>query len=223
MRTTGEEMNRRLERTGDDPRRVQARGSAQLARRALLRFRRDRRGATAVEFGLVAVPFLGLLMAIFETGFVFFNNVGLQSAVQTASRTVLTGTAQANSATVSTVAQFNATYICPNLPSFISCSSIITDVRTATAFASADASNDFYTTATEYCPGAPGTIVVVRVAYPMPVFFPIIGMMPKVGQITAGLVSNVPNRPGLKHLLLATSVFQTEPYAAANYSKGSGC
>ena len=196
---------------------------ARSARQAPLRFGRDRRGATAVEFGLVAVPFLGLLMAIFETGFVFFTSVGLQSAVQAASRAVLTGNAQAVSATVSTPAQFNAAYICPNLPSFISCSSIITDVRTATAFASADVTNDFYTTTTEYCPGAPGTIVVVRVAYPLPVFFPILGLMPKVGQITAGLVSNVPNQPGLKHLLLATSVFQTEPYAAVNYTKGTGC
>ena len=197
--------------------------AAERAHNVVQHFRRDRRGVSAVEFGLVAVPFLGLLMAIFETGFVFFNSVGLSAAVQTASRTILTGNAQAANATVSTPAQFNTAYICPNLPTFMTCSWLITDVRTASAFASADTTNDFYTTATEYCPGAPQTIVIVRVAYPMPVFFPIIGLMPKLGKITSGLVTNVPNNPGQKHLLLATAVFQTEPYAASNYTKRTGC
>lgn len=197
--------------------------------RAVTRFRRDRKGTTAVEFGLVVVPFLGILLAIFETAFMFWNSEGLEAAVQDAARNILTGTAQA--ANISTADQFRTTYLCPAtgrriLPSFIDCSQLIIDVRTATAFASADTSNDFYLNpaSTQFCPGAPGTIVIVRVAYPMPVFLPIIAGFSNAGihQVTTGLISDVPNNPGMKHLLLGTAVFQTEPYAA-NYTAPAGC
>ena len=199
-------------------------------RATLRRFGRDRRGVSAVEFGLVGVPFLGLLAAIFETGFVFLNSVGLQAAVQTAARSMLTGTAQAASATISTADQFRTTYICPAsgeqiLPSFVDCSKLIIDVRPATSFSSADTTNDFYNNASnqEFCPGAPQIITVIRVAYPMPVFLPIVAGLTNIFEVSAGLVSDVPNNPGLKHLLLATVVLRTEPYAAANYTKLTGC
>ena len=189
--------------------------------KALRRFRRDRRGVSAVEFGFLAVPFLGLIGAIFETGFVFFSSTGLQSAVQLGARNMLTGIAQANGANVNTAAQFNQTYVCPNLPSFVSCSSLITDVRTATSFSGADTSKSFYNnpSSMQFCPGAPGQIMIVRVIYPMPDFFPILSS--SGGTITTGLVSDVPNNPGLKHLLMATVVFQTEPFNSQNYNKAN--
>lgn len=37
------------------------------------------RYATAVEFALVSVPFLGLLFAIFETALVFFTAQGVEA------------------------------------------------------------------------------------------------------------------------------------------------
>ena len=188
-----------------------------VARGMLGRFGRDKRGVSAVEFGLVAVPFLGLMFGIFEVGFVFFNTTGLQSAVQTGARNLLTGNAQAASATVTTASQFNTTYICPALPSFIPCSSLVTDVRTATSFSSVDATSDFYNGTTLFCPGAPGQITIVRVAYPMPVFFPILVGSP-VHQSTNGLISS---QSGYKQLILATSVFQAEPYNISNYNKSA--
>ena len=53
-------------------------------RRLLRRFRSDRSGATAVEFAMVSVPFLGLLFAIFETAFVFLVGEGLDAATTAA-------------------------------------------------------------------------------------------------------------------------------------------
>ena len=197
---------------------------------SLHRFRRDHRGVSAVEFGLIAVPFIGLLGAIFETGFVYLNSVGLQAAVQTAARSILTGNAQAASATITNATQFRTTYICPAsgpqvLPSFVTCANLIIDVRPAASMSSTDTTNDFYSNPAnqKFCPGAPGTPTVVRVAYPMPVFFPIVAQATSIFDVSAGLVSNVPGNPGQKHLLLATVVFQTEPYSAGNYTKLAGC
>ena len=142
------------------------------------------RGASAVEFGLVAIPFLALLLSIFETGFVYWTSAGLQVAVQDASRNLLTGVAQG--ASVSTADQFRTTYLCPTtgtrvLPSFIDCSKLIIDVRSYstgsyTTFSTLDIADDFYASGTPrlFCPGRAGAITVVRVAYPMPVFLPTI-------------------------------------------------
>ena len=45
-------------------------------------FARQQSGAVAVEFGLVALPFLGLTFAILETALVFFAGQTLETAVQ---------------------------------------------------------------------------------------------------------------------------------------------
>ncbi len=210
-------------------------GLATALARALRRFRRDRRGVSAIEFGLISVPFLGLFCAIFETGFVYLNSVGLDAAVQTAARNFLTGQAQLAgvNGTVTNATQFRTTYICPStgaqvLPSFVNCANLIIDVRWISAtssFAAADVTNDFYsnTSNQKFCPGGPDTITIVRVAYPMPVFMPIIAKATSVFTISAGLVSNVPNLPGTYHLLLSTAVFQTEQFNPANYSTLPGC
>lgn len=183
-----------------------------------------------MEFGLIAVPFLGLLLAIFETGLVFLNSEGLEAAVQDAARNIMTGQAQA--ANVSTAASFVSTYLCPTsgsriLPSFIDCSKLIVDVRSADTFATADTSRTFYQdpTTQQFCPGASGKIIVVRVAYPMPVFLPFLAGMTNATfhQITTGLVNDVPGNSGWKHLLVGTAVFQNEPFAPNSYSAPSGC
>ena len=196
----------------------------------LSRFGRDARGATALEFGIIAVPFLGLLLAIMELGLRFLINSNLEAGVKQASRALLTGAAQ--TAGVSTASQFRTTYLCPAagssvLGSFIDCTKLIIDVRVSTAFSGSDLSNGFYKTQTtnQFCPGAPSAITVVRVAYPMPSFLPIlaIGTSSSVGVNTTGLVNDVPGNPGWKHLLVGTSIFQAENYPAANYTKLPGC
>ncbi len=205
---------------------------ASAVARTLRRFRGDRKGVSAVEFGLVSVPFLGLFCAIFETGFVYLNSVGLDAAVQTAARNILTGNTQTAgvNGTVTNAQQFRTTYLCPStgeqvLPSFVKCANLIIDVRSATSYSGVDTTNDFYsnTANQQFCPGAPGTITIVRVAYPMPVFLPIVAKVTSIFEVSAGLVNNVPNLAGTYHLLLATAVFQTEPFSGANYTKLAGC
>src|SRR5689334_17386113 len=60
----------------------------------LRRFRRNRDGAAAVEFGLVIIPFAALTFAILETGLVFFADQALETSVERASRLIKTGQAQ---------------------------------------------------------------------------------------------------------------------------------
>ena len=58
------------------------------------RFVRQQDGSAAVEFGLVAVPFLGLTFAILETALVFFAGQTLETAVTDSARLIMTGQAQ---------------------------------------------------------------------------------------------------------------------------------
>src|SRR5262245_23107316 len=61
---------------------------------AVRRLARQQDGAAAVEFGLVAAPFLALVFAIMETAIVFFAGQALETAVADSSRLIMTGQAQ---------------------------------------------------------------------------------------------------------------------------------
>lgn len=54
-------------------------------------FRRDQSGAGAVEFGLVAAPFIFLLLAIFEVGLHFLTTLDVEYAVEESARLIRTG------------------------------------------------------------------------------------------------------------------------------------
>ena len=82
------------------PRRQTAPGRENLAR--------SESGATAVEFALVAAPFLALLVGLFQTALVFFAGRVLDETTEQASRYIMTG--QAQNANM-TAAGF-ATYVC---------------------------------------------------------------------------------------------------------------
>jgi len=66
----------------------------------LFRLRRDVSGATAVEFAIVSVPFLFFIIGIIGIGLHFFTTSTLESAVETASRKILTGQAQSGGLTL---------------------------------------------------------------------------------------------------------------------------
>ena len=186
---------------------------------ALRGFRVNRSGATAMEFGLLALPFLAILCAIFELGYANFKNELLGSAVETAARSMLTGSLQ--TANVTTKSQFISKYVCPaNGTTSINfnCANLIVDVRPITTFAAGDTANDFYkSSSNEFCPGQPGQIVVVRVAYPLPAILPV-----NLFNRTAGVVSDVPNMPGNYHILMGVALFQEENYSVG-YTSPSGC
>lgn len=192
--------------------------------RLLRRFCDDPDGATAVEFAMIAVPFFGLLFAIFQTAFVFLAQEGLDAATTAAARQLLTGQAQGVS-TIKTADQFRNSLICNPppparriLPDFIDCSKLIVDVSQASSFAKANVSKAFYTDPkTNYNPGGADCIEVLRVVYPMPVYLSIIAFngVGAVGDITAGQTSY---KGKASHILMSTAVFRNEPFPGSSHS-----
>ena len=59
--------------------------------RAIKRFQRDTKGVAAVEFGLVAIPFVMMLFGIMAVGLFFFTQNSIENAVWAASRDLRTG------------------------------------------------------------------------------------------------------------------------------------
>ncbi len=185
--------------------RRQHRGGVVLRRaarrlRVFPRFRRNEEGVAAVEFALVAGPFLFLLFAIIEFALVFFASQVLETATASASRLIMTGQAQTQN--------FNQaafkTEICNRASALMACSGIAVDVRTYTSFSSASTNKPVsggtvnYSGMT-YNQGSGGDIVVVRAVYEWPVMMPTFGLT--IGDLTNG-----------KRLLMATAAFRNEPF-----------
>jgi Flp pilus assembly protein TadG len=167
----------------------------------LRRFRKDQKGATAVEFGLIALPFFGLLFAILESGLLFFAGLMLETAVQDSSRLVRTGQAQQASYSIN---DFKSE-ICSRVVVLPSCTSKLqVDVRTSATFDSIDLSQPvvngkLVTDQFGYTAGHGGDIVVVRAFYEWPTFFKMLGM-------------DYSNLSDGNHLLSATAAFKNEPF-----------
>ena len=88
-------------------------------------WRSDERGATAVEFGMVAAPFFVFAFAIMGIGLQFFTINALEHGVESAARKIRTGQLQAgqtiNGANVAYTNQDFKEMICDEASSYISC------------------------------------------------------------------------------------------------------
>jgi Flp pilus assembly protein TadG len=171
-------------------------------RRHAVGFGRDRRGATAVEFALIALPFFALIFAIIETALCFFAGQALDTALMNASRSIRTGQAQAASYTANDF----KTKICNQLTYMFNCSAnLYVNVQTFASFSAitlttpTDANGNLLTTGYTYTAGSGGDIVLIRAYYEWPVFINTLG-------------NNLANEPDGKHLLTATVAFQNEPF-----------
>ncbi|WP_068083301.1 TadE/TadG family type IV pilus assembly protein [Polycladidibacter stylochi] len=77
---------------------------AEPAGNKLARFKKDKRGVTAVEFAILAVPYFMLIFGILETGLVMLGGQLLDHATAEAARFVRTGQAQGkNKAALTTI------------------------------------------------------------------------------------------------------------------------
>src|ERR1700674_4829772 len=94
-------------------------------------------GSTVVEFGLVIVPFLGLMFAILETAIIFFAGQVLETAVADSARLILPGQADSGG--------YNATtfknQVCARVYALFDCQGgLQIDVAAATTFSTANLS-----------------------------------------------------------------------------------
>jgi Flp pilus assembly protein TadG len=165
------------------------------------RLARQEDGAVAVEFGLVAAPFLALMFAILETGMVFFAGQTLETVAADSARLIMTGQAQTAGMTSSTF----STAVCNKIVAMFTCSKVMIDVQTYTSFANAntnlpiDAQGNVQSAGFGFNPGGPGDIVVMRLMYPWPTFMTLLGF-------------SLSNMTGNNRLLMATVSFRNEPF-----------
>jgi Flp pilus assembly protein TadG len=169
--------------------------------KAMCRFGRRQDGSAAVEFALVAAPFLALIFAIMETALIFFSGQALETAVADSARLIMTG--QAQSQGFDQTAFKNA--VCAKIYGLFNCQAgLYVDVKTYTTFGTIsstpplDAKGNLVNNFT-YQPGGPGSIVVVRLYYQWPVYVSLLGF-------------NLQNMSGNKRLLISTAAFRNEPY-----------
>jgi Flp pilus assembly protein TadG len=173
----------------------------QAAARPFARFGRAREGTVAIEFAIVAVPFFGLMYAIFQTTLIFFAGQVFESAVADAARQIMTG----NTKTFSATDFKNA--VCAGVPAVFDCKNgILLDVRTYASYATAQATppplKDGVLDPTQFGFSTSGAsqIVVVRAVYPFPVYMRPFGI--NMGNTDSGT----------NYMLIATAAFRNEPF-----------
>jgi len=184
-------------------------------------FAHDESGVTAIEFGLLALPFFSILGAILETSLVFLSSQVLDSAVQDASRLLRTGQAQRAGITP---AQFK-TLVCDRLYGlFPDCDGLHIEIKVIARFqdvdmtppvkwacdapaagqtpaqAAADCAN--WTRPEMFVPGVATNIVAVQVYYKWPVIVPFGGL-------------GLSNLPDGRRLMGAATVFRNEPFPSS--------
>lgn len=177
--------------------RILANARKRLARQAG-RFARAEQGATAVEFALVAAPFLMLVFAILELGLVFMVSLTLETAVGDVGRSIRTGQVQTGGGNATTF----KTAVCNKLSWLGSkCDAALQiDVRTYASFtASATASSNLDVPPTMlWQPGTPGSIVLIRAYYTWPLITPLLN-------------TGIGSANG-KRIIYAATAFSNEPY-----------
>jgi Flp pilus assembly protein TadG len=180
--------------------------SRHLRRRArtVARFCLSRGGTTAVEFALIAPPFLALLIAILQTTSYLFAQQDLQTAVVAAGRLILTG--QVQNANLSQ-SDFQTDDVCPLLPALFTCTNLYVNVQTYNDFAAASttipsltiSSSGTVSSTGAYSLGGPGDVIVLQLVYPWKI-------------ITGPLGALLPNFSNGYSEIMGITAFRVEPY-----------
>jgi Flp pilus assembly protein TadG len=175
--------------------------ASRFARR--LAQRRD--GATAVEFAMIALPFMALLIGIFEVGLIFLVGSTLDEATNNITHQVRAGTLQTSS--VLSGAALGA-LICNDRMAWLGskCAETIrVDVRTLDQYQNPGVPEPIINgvlqpqQAMAFQMGHTHDIVLVRAYYPWPLMAPLMEGMSE----------------GDQHIISATATFRNEPYKAA--------
>ena len=169
----------------------------------------DRKGSAAVEFALVAPPFLALMFSTFEVGWFYFATSQIDAAAIESARTIRTGQVQKAGLTKE---QFFA-QVCPKVAAFGDCDDILTvEVDTFASFQALAAdtsavvcSNDEpqEIEALAYNPGGENAIVRLRVCLLYKTINPTIGV-------------NVSETADGKRRVYSTYILRNEPYLKNN-------
>lgn len=178
-------------------------GVLKMRKNAILaRYIDDQSGATAVEFGLLALPFFMLLVGIFELSMFYASGVILEGAANGASRMIRTGQAQ-NSGNPQ--AAFEAE-MCDQVGVLVNCADIVYDAVSygdsfdGVANASFELDEDGNMISAGFDAGGSNEVIMVRLAYSHEFFFPFM----------AQILSDGTRQNASMHM--STVVLRTEPY-----------
>lgn len=161
------------------------------------KWRNDQRGSAAVEMAMLMIPFLTILFAMLETGYMYFIAVMIEGATADAARQVRTGSVQQSGAPLGVFRQ----RLCASMFGVVSCDDLQVDVRNFAQFGGANppamAGN---AAGNSFAPGGAGDIIVVRVAY-------------RVNFVTPFLADILAADGGDgSRLLISSSAFRNEPF-----------
>lgn len=164
------------------------------------RLRKDRSGATVVEFALLAMPFLLVVFAILETSLVFLGELTLDNAVQRVGRTVRTGEVQAANLSE---AEFRSR-LCGEVDFLLDCNKLQVDLNFYPAFSAIPAAapikdGDLDASGFGYALSGASSIVALRVYYKWPIYTDL--MRKYLSDMDDG-----------SHLLASMAAFRTEAF-----------
>lgn len=173
------------------------------------RFWAGRSGASAVEFALIAPPFLAVVFSIFEVGWFHFVNSQVDAVTLNAARIIRTGQVAAQNLTKD---QFY-NEVCPSLSMFGDCRQNLTvEVRTFPSFAALAADTSSPTcadarasdiSAIKYEPGTENSIIRLRICMMYKTLNPALGV-------------NLTDTAGGKKKLYGSYLFRNEPFARSS-------
>lgn len=157
-------------------------------------------GSTAIEFSMLAIPYVMLTVAIIELSISFASATLLEAATNSAARMIRTGELQQSSEDPETMFRDQ---ICDYATVLINCNDVIIEVQTMASF------SDFGSLAPQFdengsmvsrgfSAGGSSDRVLIRVSYTYNM------MTPFIGQLLAGQDGSL--------LFMSTIVLQTEPY-----------
>ncbi len=168
------------------------------------------KGATAVEFALLATPFFFLIFALIEIMLVFFMQTTLESAVAIEARKIRTGQAQSSTNPI-TQAQFKAN-ICNRLFGMADCGNrlfvAVEDFPSPPANITNPWSDGNLVAGSSsdepYQNSASGDMVIVKSYYVWPLFTP--GISAALSNFSGGSFGSY------NKILVATAAFRNEPF-----------
>jgi Flp pilus assembly protein TadG len=165
------------------------------------------RGATAVEFAMIGLPFVVILCSIFELGMMFMTSTTIEATTEAAARQIRTGQLQAGAS--NSAAGFK-TLICNGM-SWISTADCMAnmsvDVQTYSSFSAMTnttppiANGAIDQTQLTFNPGASCSIELVQVFYPYTLITPV-------------LEPGLPNLGSNQRLLTTAMAFRNEDWQA---------
>lgn len=148
----------------------------------------DARGATIVEFALVAPLFMFMLLATFVASFTYFTQEALETAAAETMRTIMVGDMRSTSM----AREKFAGDVCARLPSFMPCTQVRIDLRASATPMKASGDNgpdhagDQLPEKLEYDTGGPGDIITLRLYYQRPAINGPLDALPGTARMRGG-------------------------------------